>query len=506
MTDSTWTNGGGDGKVSTVANWSNGIGAGYNLIFDATSTASCSFDYTATLGNIFVNAGYTGTITQTANISAHDITIAGAATITFSTSYWVFLSGSYLKSAGTLTGDKLQLEMTGDGETISSNNYSAQSWNKLKISNNITLLSSIGVKTSLEVITGKVLTINSGKVVDSPYQLGGATPFSLIAGQINGLGEIDLYIYNYNKALDLTNIHCGLQLYTDWSGGTTYKYILSADVPNLLFLKVNERYGGSRTTTLDTAGYDVVCATTTIYALSTLTDSVGGTIITGNVVVNGATAILSQGANCLMVINGNLTLTLGTVNQLGKLVLIGANSQGGGTFNSNKDLWILGSYAKTSGTFNFTGTAVQLVYGMPNITCAITGGSLVCFENSSVLPASITFTSGSACARDRRSQKAWAYGTIAHSDNGLKPETGSIFEVVSGTYTVDSSFRCRKLIIDSGATLVQAADKRMCVVESIVNEGTFTKNTLKEIVTGKNAMYLNTVKNQALNPPLIVGG
>ena len=45
MTDTVWTNGSGDGKASNPANWSNGIGEGYNVIFNDTSTANCTFDY-----------------------------------------------------------------------------------------------------------------------------------------------------------------------------------------------------------------------------------------------------------------------------------------------------------------------------------------------------------------------------------------------------------------------------------------------------------------------------
>ncbi len=68
MVDTTWTNGGGDGLASNPANWSNGIDVGYNVIFDATSTANCTFDYDGELGTFTIAAGYSGTITQSSDM------------------------------------------------------------------------------------------------------------------------------------------------------------------------------------------------------------------------------------------------------------------------------------------------------------------------------------------------------------------------------------------------------------------------------------------------------
>lgn len=114
MVDTTWTNGGGDGLASNPANWSAGIDEGYNLLFNATSTANCSLDYAGALGTITIAAGYTGVVTQVHDMHITGFTM-GAGTFTPVNTQWVFCHGPFVQTAGTITGDKLQLEIT-DGD------------------------------------------------------------------------------------------------------------------------------------------------------------------------------------------------------------------------------------------------------------------------------------------------------------------------------------------------------------------------------------------------------
>jgi hypothetical protein len=76
-----WINASGDGLWSTAANWSTGAvpGTTSNVYFSATSTSSCSFDSLApdtAIASLTLNAGYTGTLSLT-----KDITVTGTITV-----------------------------------------------------------------------------------------------------------------------------------------------------------------------------------------------------------------------------------------------------------------------------------------------------------------------------------------------------------------------------------------------------------------------------------------
>lgn len=94
----TWDNGGGDGKWSTAANWSDDTRPtnADDVVFDATSTANCTVDSNAAWATLTTTTGYTGTINFGASIdTAYGNTRFSAATaITAGTSKLVFANTS----------------------------------------------------------------------------------------------------------------------------------------------------------------------------------------------------------------------------------------------------------------------------------------------------------------------------------------------------------------------------------------------------------------------------
>ena len=80
--------------ASTDANWLDGTKpiAGDNIIFNATSTASCTWDLALALGSFTMTADYSGVITQTASFSITGYSQA-AGIFTGSTSYILTLIG-----------------------------------------------------------------------------------------------------------------------------------------------------------------------------------------------------------------------------------------------------------------------------------------------------------------------------------------------------------------------------------------------------------------------------
>src|SRR4029079_11007527 len=71
----TWTNGGGDGKWSTCANWSGGTGTGgcpgSNDVatFNGTSSADANVDTAVSVGGISITGAYGGSITVSASVT-----------------------------------------------------------------------------------------------------------------------------------------------------------------------------------------------------------------------------------------------------------------------------------------------------------------------------------------------------------------------------------------------------------------------------------------------------
>ncbi|MEW5759012.1 MAG: autotransporter-associated beta strand repeat-containing protein, partial [Candidatus Omnitrophota bacterium] len=145
----TWTNGSGDGKWSTVGNWS-GLGgaqpgAGDDVVFNGTSNTASNVDvdFAGTVGSIALNSGYTQTVTlqrtlatstasgRTGNVTinsgiisqgVNDFTIAGALSVGGGTlnisSALTNITGALTLTSGTISGT------TG---TITAASYAVQS-------------------------------------------------------------------------------------------------------------------------------------------------------------------------------------------------------------------------------------------------------------------------------------------------------------------------------------------------------------------------------------------
>ena len=103
----TWNGLGATNNVDDPGNWVGGVAPGFvtgaeNLIFDGTSTKNCDFNIDISIGNLAMNAGYTGTIDGL--VSFPSFTSFNQASGTFlSTSNDLSILTSYVKTGGTFT-------------------------------------------------------------------------------------------------------------------------------------------------------------------------------------------------------------------------------------------------------------------------------------------------------------------------------------------------------------------------------------------------------------------
>jgi len=146
--------------ASTDANWLDGTKpiAGDNIIFNATSTASCTFDLALALGSFTMTADYSGVITQAASFSITSYSQA-AGTFTGTAGYLLTDNGGFIQTGGTISQHVLNLKMTGSGYSISTTT-DPYTW-QLQISGDTTLATAHHIDVHMTIDSGKTFTLNA---------------------------------------------------------------------------------------------------------------------------------------------------------------------------------------------------------------------------------------------------------------------------------------------------------------------------------------------------------
>lgn len=320
-----WNNGTADGKWSTDGNWSLGhVPADTETAyFDATSTANCSADSTQAMYGLTMAAGYTGTITQSVDmyIGAGGYSQAGG-TFTGVTTKYVYCSGNFVYTAGTITTYKINLKMSGSGTSIGVNSLFA-----LEITSNVTISPPSGVLTIsgtgsfLKTNVNTILTISSGKYLQlyASDIVNGITNLGTIAGP----GTLKFLIYGANNPTSLSGTISSPLLISELSGGGSNSIvILRNDIVTTSTVTVNSD-DGTKTCTLDTNGHSLAYNTLTVGTRGALANSSAT-----KSVVRGRSFDSSAGTftptNILMVLEGVGTLKLAAGGAVESLIAKGS--------------------------------------------------------------------------------------------------------------------------------------------------------------------------------------
>ncbi|MFO7677190.1 MAG: hypothetical protein R6V50_02235 [Thermoplasmatota archaeon] len=271
-----------------------------NLIFNDTSTVSCTFDLDTEFNSITLATGYTGTVTQGSN----DINIGAGGflrevgTFTPSSSYRTICAGDYV-TGQSYAPNTMHLDMTGDNKildvVITSSNY----WPGLRIYGNITLQSSphivnIYVYGTLEIDTGQTLSNYRHTVGNIWYN----------EGEVTGNGTLRIYHRSGTHTLTPGDISCAsIIVARDPFGGESHPIVnLQTDfnAVNLLIYS----YHSTGTVTLGANGYnlsasDIETGTRGIIDFSTGTNhrfagSFDG-VATGSQVIPGTSTVYLEG-------------------------------------------------------------------------------------------------------------------------------------------------------------------------------------------------------------------
>ena len=435
---------------STDAAWDTGLApvAGDNLVFNSTHTGTCTINQAITFGTITLGASC-GTVIQgavsfgvsTFSMAGGTFTGAGDATKT------ITFSGSFTVTAGTVTNYKIVAIFAGTGSITGAN------FLYIGISGTYSLESSAACYG-----TGAGLDI-SGSLNNKAELAYKGTANPTISGTVTQTGGAYLHFYltygNYNIGFTST-IDCDTTIDTGSSAAASGTATLTHDLIMTKSLTVKSSHA-SNTVTLNHAGYSLSASSITASTRGVITDSVGGGTITGPITVNGTGAVLTQGSTIPLRIFGALTLTAGTVTQVGPI-------------------WIGGAITVTGGVF--TGDGINPIYH--------TGPLAV----TSITPTAAFF---------RNCHTINAYGAISQGTLAYPSEYMDDVTIKAGTVTANTQFHCKNLTIASGATFVQSANVPIIVCGQTSNAGTYTQNTPALIVSGAEYSIVNPPANFPVN-------
>lgn len=317
----TWTNGGGDGKASTAANWSNGIDVDYDVVFDGTSTANCTFDYDGQLGTFTIAAGYSGTITQSSDMYITGYSQAGG-TFTGVTTKWVYCSGDFVQGGGTFTDGRTNLYFTSNANITK---RTSGGINTLKTDASVTFLGAESPTIyNILILDGGEFVIPSARVVYMSFN----SPSSKFVnnGVISGDGTLiykclsadsanpNIYLNDTNVNIAFTNIvivNFVFGLYTD--GHVKSLTVSSGHAVSTCGLNLN---GHSLTATTITVGTRGILSNSGALANVNCTtfDASAGTLTPDNIrfIMSGAGSIKLAAGGIIesLITRANATITL----------------------------------------------------------------------------------------------------------------------------------------------------------------------------------------------------
>ena len=320
------------GNASSGSNWSpsGAPTTGDDIVFDSTSTYSCTWDLSGTFGLFSINSGYTGTITQSADFTVSSFSISSG-TFTGSTSYLLTCSGNWAKTGGTVTNNVLRLRMTGDGTSLTG------AWDDfgfyfLQVSGNITVDSGLTNPTatfSLTIDSGKTLTIASGRkfeVINQPPASGAFTNLGTIAGP----GTMIFYWSYGSSTVTFGNIGAPVEIKITYAATASRTLTLGSDTTFGSTLNVYSTHS-TYTITLDGGGYTLtVSGLTTLGDRGIMTQGTGTWTFNGELTISGASSQFTQG--------GDINCTSFTISN--------------GTFTGSTSYWLTttSGFTKTGGT------------------------------------------------------------------------------------------------------------------------------------------------------------
>lgn len=463
----TWTNGGGDGLMSTAANWLKEgggpcveIGTGDNLAFDSetgtTTSAVWDSGIAQAVATVIVSSSYSGTITFAADSTVSvdtNMTIRGGTVVSASVGA-VSIAALNIESGGTLTNNSGTGRITVSGALDNAGTMTN--------SGDMTVAGAFtNSGTYTKGAAGSLILNNNFSNTGTFTDTAGTTTASSTSANFGGAGNTTLYNFNVSSTLTLT-------------GGVTSTNILtinashSLDASTLLILLtkasgvplvINGTFISSSSTVRYSGATSATIATTTYYNLTIDTAGTisGAATTTNDLVVNSGKSL--TGSSNSLNLGGNLDNS-GTITGLG-LRTYGSSDNIGGSGNT------------TLASLNITGDLATLTGNVTSTTSLLVSGGK-------------TFNLST-------------YDLVV--DSGIAINGGSIITQASGTFTMSGTGN-----IDNSGGYIQFAAMNMSGTVSLTGTGNVTSTATTTISGTLNGNEDNILTLAGSGTPLVITG
>ncbi|MBI4356126.1 MAG: DUF11 domain-containing protein [Candidatus Omnitrophica bacterium] len=303
----TWDGGGGDANASTAANWSADTApvAADDVVFDGTSTKDCTWDLALSVASVSLNSGYTGTVTETAALTA-------TSSMTISAGAWNINSGITLTSSGATFTLNSGGTLSGTG-TINRTNTTAPT-----LSGTINMQSGTTFGTFRYTLTSNATIPAATYTSDLSLRGGsgaGTRTFTVGAGTLTVAGNLDLDKATLGSTMLLTNAtnNTNLTIGGNWddagqAGLSTY----TAGTETVTY----NGSGATGTVTLDIVNFVTTWNNVTFNESGTTFNITEAATITGALTVGSGTT-LDIGGELVMTASGSSIDNSGTIDETG---------------------------------------------------------------------------------------------------------------------------------------------------------------------------------------------
>ena len=234
---------------------------GDNITYDSTSVFNCNWNTTVTVGTFLMNTGYTGTITQAANLGGVSWSLVSG-TFTGAIGYKFTLETVLTKTGGTITGNVLWLVMGTGTSALNANVI----FFTLQLTGTITLNGAMFVIETASTPTTGALIVSGAVSIGATAQINDyKARNAVITGTLAGAGTYNLDVYNSDVTLPSYSgtISCPVVILIDSGQSASRTATMTNDIAFGGTLAVRST-DATKTCTLDTANYKLSATTITI--------------------------------------------------------------------------------------------------------------------------------------------------------------------------------------------------------------------------------------------------
>ena len=330
-----------NGLASNPARWDPvGVPAlGDNITFDGSSTFTCNWNVEVTLGDFSMLAGYTGTVTQTADFGCVDFTVS-AGTFTGALANTITSSGNVSRTTpGTMTENRANLNMVEDGTYITGTPENL--FATIVFNANCSITGQVQAR-GMTINEGITVTIASGVLLIWRYMTSDLVNNGIIEGEGTGSFTILAHYVDHNWNPGVINAPVFID---QISGSTDNRVITLSGAGYLEGLNIDSAHASYTTTLLHGDNYTLtVSGAVTLEDRAIMTQGTGAWSF-GSYAQTGVSSVFNQGGP--LTIGDDFTVSDGIFHALGDMTVPGDWDTATGDYVNDDNVVTLTGASKT---------------------------------------------------------------------------------------------------------------------------------------------------------------